>query len=243
VTGDPVTDEPVTEEPLLSVRGETLLEVEPETAHVNLTITAKDADRSHTLRLLDERAKVLDGILAAFGDAIEKIETTGIRISPQFRNGKPRQRISGYVAEVQHHISVVDFDRLGELVAQLADQDLTTVSGPFWELRRDSQVHRDARVEAVKDAVGRARDYAEALGSRLTTLVELADTQLLSSGAAPAGPFAAARSVRRTANSASGPEEFTFDITPAKQTVRASVEARFRISAPDLEEAKRAKRT
>jgi hypothetical protein len=30
------------------------------------------------------------------------------------------------------------------------------------------------------------------------------------------------------------PDEFTFNIAPTKQTVQASVEARFRISAPDL---------
>ena len=30
------------------------------------------------------------------------------------------------------------------------------------------------------------------------------------------------------------PEEFTFDLAPAKQAVRATVEARFRISQPDL---------
>jgi hypothetical protein len=30
------------------------------------------------------------------------------------------------------------------------------------------------------------------------------------------------------------PEEFTFDLTPAQQTVRATVEARFRITPPDL---------
>jgi hypothetical protein len=30
------------------------------------------------------------------------------------------------------------------------------------------------------------------------------------------------------------PDEFTFEIEPVKQTVRASVEARFRIAEPDL---------
>ena len=30
------------------------------------------------------------------------------------------------------------------------------------------------------------------------------------------------------------PEEFSFDLAPAQQTVRATIEARFRISQPDL---------
>jgi hypothetical protein len=179
---------------------------------------------------------VIDAILSRFGNAIEKIETNRVRVGPQFRNGRPRERISGYVGVAQHHITVADFDRLGELVAQLADQDLTTVSGPWWDLRRDSPAHRDARIEAVKEAVQRARDYAEALGSRLIALVELADAQLLSDGGGSVGPFAAASASRRMApHRATEPDELTFDITPAKQTVWATIEARFLITAPELD--------
>lgn len=42
----------------------------------------------------------------------------------------------------------------------------------------------------------------------------------------PEGPCGRARE--------SAPDEFTFDITPAKQVVRATVEAHFRIAPPDL---------
>lgn len=223
------------EQPLLSVRGEAVLEVDPELASIAVTIAARDPERAKALRLLDERSRAIDGIFDAFAEAIDKVETTGVRVSPQLKNRKPQERIAGYVATVHHTVTVADFTRLGELIAQLADQDLTEINGPWWSLRPNSPVHRQARVEATHDAVRRARDYAEAVGSRLVGLVELADTQLLSGrhGASDSVALAAAGGPVR-ARGMVAPEEFTFDIAPARQTVYATVEARFRIAPPDL---------
>jgi len=222
------------EQPLLTVRGEAFVEVDPEIAQIAVTFTARDADRAKALRVFDERAGAVDKILARFGDAIEKIETSGVRISPQFKNSKPQERVSAYVAVVHHRITVADFDRLGELVAQLADQDLVEVDGPWWALRPTSPVHRRVRVEAVGDAVQRARDYAEALGAELTDLVEVADARLLSDSRGWAAPMLMASGRHLGEHRSAAPDEFTFDISPAKQTVQATVEARFRMTAPIL---------
>ncbi len=222
------------DQPILTVRGEVISEVDPEIARITFAVTAKDSDRAKALRLLNERASAADKVLARFSEGIETIETSGIRVSPQFKSRKPQERISGYVGVVHHTITVADFNRIGELVSQLAGQDLTDVAGPQWALRPDSPARRRARVEAVRDAVQRARDYAHAIGSELTDLVELADTNLLAdgNGKAARGFMAATPAVWRSQPTA--PDEFTFDVNPTKQTIQASVEARFRISAPDL---------
>lgn len=225
----------MSEQPLLSVRGEAVLEVEPEIARLEVTVAARHSDRAKALRLLNDRAAAVDGILDGFREAIDNVETTAVRVSPQLKSRKPQERISGYVATVHHSVNVAEFARLGELVAQVADQDLTEVTGPWWALRADSPVRRRARIEATHEAVQRARDYAQALGSELTELLELADTRLLSEdrGTGDFGPVAtAARLAPRSG--AAAPEELTFDITPARRIVRATVEARFRITPPDL---------
>ncbi|MDQ1441656.1 MAG: uncharacterized protein QOG97_1884 [Acidimicrobiaceae bacterium] len=230
----PIGDD-MNEQALLSVRGEAVLEVDPEIADITLTVAARDPDRAKALRLLNDRATAIDAILKGFGQAIEKIETTVVRVSPQLKNHRPQERISGYVATIQQRITVVDFARLGELLGHLADQDLTEVAGPWWALRPDSLVQRTARINATHDAVRRARDYAHALGSELTSLVELADTRLLSDSNGPAQQvvMAAAGGPMRT-RQAAAPDELTFDIVPARQIVYATVEARFRIAPPDL---------
>jgi hypothetical protein len=95
-------------------------------------------------------------------------------------------------------------------------------------------VHGRVRVAAVRDAVRRARDYAAALGSELSGLVEVADARLLSDSRGQAEVIGqqSARLPHRVR--ASAPEDFSIDLVPAKQVVRATVEARFTIAEPDL---------
>jgi uncharacterized protein YggE len=224
------------EQPLIAVRGEIVLEVEPEIARLEVSTVARDADRARAMQLLDDRNATVDKILASFPDVIDRVESSGLRVSPQLGNSKAPSQVEAYRGVVRQTIAVTGFDRIGELMTQLAGQDMTDVGGPWWELRPGSPVYRQARVAAVADAVRRARDYAGALGSELLGLVELADARLLSDGAAQGEhiPRFTSRLPQRTR--VASPEEFTFDLTPAKQTVRATVEARFRISNPELAE-------
>jgi uncharacterized protein len=222
------------QQPMLAVQGEAVLEVDPEIARIDVSVAAAEHDRAKTLQLLNDRAVAVDKVLASFPDVVEKTETSGVRVSPQLRGRVGRDRISGYHGAVYYAITVTGFDRLGELMAQLADIDQTEVGGPWWELRPGSPVYGRVRVAAVKDAVGRARDYAAALGSELASLIELADSRLLSDsrGQGEAVVRASARLPHRVR--ATAPEEFGFDLVPAKQVARATVEARFTIGEPDL---------
>jgi uncharacterized protein len=243
--------------PVLAVRGEAVLEVPPEIARIEVSVAARDSDRTKTLQLLAERTSAVEKILDSFPDAIEHRETSGMRINPQLGGQARQDRESGYLGAVHHAVIVTGFDRLGELMAALAEQELAEVGGPWWELRPGSPVHRDARIAAARDAVRRARDYAGALGSELAGLVELADARLaeVRGQAEPGSGFAArlpqrspaghsqrtpagepqrvlADQTRRTP--AGSPRLFGFELAPAMQTVRATVEARFTISKPDL---------
>lgn len=227
------------DEPLVSVRGEAHLEVDPETARLNVVARARDKHRDDTLRRVDERQRAVLTLVESYGDAVDRVETRGVRIAPEFKDDRPTERVVGYEAYVANTVVVVDFTRLGDLVARLSELDLVEVNGPWWALRPDSPVHREARVTAVREAVRRARDYAEALGTRLTGVVELADVGLLTSrdreGFAPAAPAGAmpmaAMSLR------GGPEPVVvLDLEPVRQNVLAAVEARFRLAAPAVED-------
>ena len=221
------------ENPLVSVRGEAVLEVEPETATVDVAVGARDKDRDRTLQRVDERSAAVLALLSSFGPAVERVETASVHVGPEFKDGKPNERIAGYSAVIRHTVTVVAFDRLGDLLARLAELEMVDVHGPWWRLRRTSPVYREARMTAAVDAVTRAREYAEALGSRLVSVVELADSGLLGEAVSPVAPrpvapmaMAAPGSVRSVAAPVS------FDVEPARQVVRASVEARFRMAPP-----------
>jgi uncharacterized protein len=224
----------MSQQPVIAVRGEAILEVDPEIARIEVSVAAVGSDQAQTFRLLSERATAVDKVLASFPDAIDKTETRAVRVSPQLTSRAARGPAPSYHGAVYHAITVTGFGRLGELMAQLAEQDQTEVGGPWWGLRPGSPVYGQARVAAVGDAVRRARDYAAALGSELAGLVELADARLLSDsrGQAEARGQASAPLPHRVR--ATVPEEVSIDLIPAKQVVRATVEARFTISEPDL---------
>ena len=108
------------------------------------------------------------------------------------------------------------------------------MAGPEWQLRPDSPVRRAARLAAARDAILRAREYAEAFGGTITGLVEAADTGLLG-GSPQEATFVA--SSGRVMSSRGGPGEegfLQFDFEPASQRVTAQVEARFTMTAPSL---------
>ena len=90
-----------------------------------------------------------------------------------------------YNGRVRLTVVVRDFTALGEMTTRLADLELTSVEGPWWALRPGSPAHREARQQAVREAVTRAREYAEALGAELVALVELADLGAENSGTPP----------------------------------------------------------
>lgn len=212
--------------PVIAVRGEVDREVDPEIARFTVTVSARDRDRQDTLRLLtgrlDEVRRVLDGYAAA----IEHRETSSVTVYPERKGGG--ERVARYAGSVTTTVTVNDFTVLGELMLRLGDLDQVSVNGPWWQLRPDSTAYASARQEAIHAAVARAREYAAAVGSRLTTLVELADSGLpetmpvtrsmhpMAFGGAPGG--------------AGGLPQL--DLEPARQRVHAEVIARFLATEP-----------
>jgi uncharacterized protein len=223
------------EQALVSVRGEAVMEVEPEIAVVDVAVGARDKDRDRTVARLDERAGAVRAVLASFGTAVERTETAALRIAPELKDGRGHERVAGYAGTLRHTVTVVDFTVLGDLMARLAELEMVDVLGPWWRLAPRSTVHADARMAAAREAVSRAAQYAAALGSRVVALVELADTGLMSEAVhgrpAPMGAMAvAAPSPGGMRAGAAAP--VSFDVEPVRQVVRASVEARFRITQP-----------
>jgi hypothetical protein len=217
----------MTQPPTVAVRGEVHREVEPEIATVSATVNARAGDQDKAKRLLTERLDAVRALLDRYADAIDKRETAGVSIRPDY-SGRFGERVRGYLGSATTTVTVHDFAVLGDLLLALGGLELTTVYGPYWALRPDSPAYREARHAALRDAVHRARDYAEALGSRIDALVEVADAGM--SGQAPPQPmmFAAARSAPEGGDG--GPE---LNLDPERQHVYASVEARFAITVPE----------
>ncbi|MEC4021039.1 SIMPL domain-containing protein [Streptomyces sp. H27-D2] len=221
--------------PRVAVRGEAHLEVDPEIARVGITVSARGPDRRTALEDLTRRNNHVLELVKSYGEAVENLETGSFTITPQLTDKGRHEKIRAYHGRVHIQATLTDFTALGELVTRLADLELTRVDGPWWALRRDSPAHREARQQAVREAVQRAREYAGALGAQLAALVELADQG--AENAAPAGmPQNPAGRMMRSAGygGAPAPDAPALDLEPQRQTVYAQVNARFTMTRPEL---------
>ncbi|QGV81163.1 SIMPL domain-containing protein [Streptomyces ficellus] len=219
--------------PRVAVRGEAHLEVDPEIARIGITVTARGTDRRGTLDDLTRRNTAVLDLLRSYGDAVENLRTGTFSVSPELTRHGRAERVRAHHGSVHITADLTDFTALGELTTRLADLDLTSVDGPWWALRPDSPAHGEARRQAVGEAVQRAREYAEALGTRLAALVELADL-----GAEAATPHLppAVGGARMAFAGAATPEEAAppLDLEPQRQIVTAQVNARFTMHPPRL---------
>lgn len=219
--------------PHVAVRGQASLEAEPELAAIGITVSARAADRRAALDDLAGRNTAVLDLVKGYGEIVEKLDTSALVITPELGKGRG-ERVRTYHGRVHIKATLSDFTALGDLITRLSTLELTRVDGPRWSLRPDSPAYRAARTEAVRDAVLRAKEYAEALGARLVALLDLADQGLEAAvvhsnrAYGPAGPAPAG---------AGGPgAEYTpvIDLEPERQSVRAQVTAHFTMTRPDL---------
>ncbi|MFF3843841.1 SIMPL domain-containing protein [Streptomyces sp. NPDC002328] len=219
--------------PLLHVRGEATLEVDPEIARISVSVTARGRDRHTALDDLTRRNATALDLVKSYGDAVEHIATGALSITPELAPHGRGERIRTYHGHVHLTADLTDFTALGELTTRLADLDLTRVDGPWWHLRPDSPHHRDARRQAVHEAVRRAHEYADALGTTVAALIELADTGT-QGGPRPRSAFDR-RTIRMSATAQeteTAPEPL--DLEPQRIHLQAEVSARFTMVPPHL---------
>ncbi|MET9295967.1 SIMPL domain-containing protein [Streptomyces sp. NPDC003077] len=217
--------------PRLTVRGTARLEVEPEIARLSITVRARNTGREAALKDLTHRNDQVLALITTYGEAVEKRETGAFTVTPQLTTGGRRERVRAYHGHVNINVTVADFAVLGELTTRLAENELTSVHGPWWGLRPDSPAHRTARQQAVREAVQRAREYADALGARLVALAELSDADGEDEFVPFAGGMVQTRAMFGGDKADDAPE---LSLEPERQTVSARVTARFTMTPPSL---------
>ncbi|GGO51302.1 putative conserved lipoprotein LpqG [Streptomyces daqingensis] len=217
------------DEPRVAVRGEASLEFDPEVANISVQVASRGTGRRDALKMLTRRNSEVLELVKSYGEAVEKLSTGSFSVTPELAEKGRRERVRCYNGRVQISVTVGDFTALGEMTTRLADLEMTRVSGPWWALRPDSPAHREARQQAVREAVTRAREYAGALGADLVALVELADQGAESP--APPPPMG----MRTASYGGAAPEGApALDLEPRRQRVHAQVNARFVMSRPAL---------
>ncbi|MFJ2604485.1 SIMPL domain-containing protein [Streptomyces sp. NPDC087425] len=220
---------PTPDTPHLTVQGHAHLETHPELARIHLTLTARGKDRRTTLNDLTHRNTTTLDLLKSYGDALEHLETGHLTLTPELTQRGRTERIRTYHGTIHLTAELNDFTTLNELTTRLADHDLTRIDGPTWTLRPTSPHHRQARQQAVHNAIQRAREYAEALDTTLAALLDITDT-----GTETHHPPTPSRTRTLTYGTQTEETPTPLDLQPQRQHLHATVNARFTLHPPRL---------
>jgi uncharacterized protein YggE len=141
------------------------------------------------------------------------------------------ERTGLVIATVTLRVTVRDLDLLDDLAGVLAAQPGLNVHGVTWHVDWDNPAWPQVRAAAIGAAIGKARDYAAALGATLRQVEHIADVGLLGGDTAPYQPGLI---VASRAYSAAGDQPGTPALTPVPQELIATIEARFRTTDVSL---------
>jgi uncharacterized protein len=220
--------------PVVRVLAEATIEAAPELAEFCVTVAGRARGHWETLDSVTRRSEECLALLSAYGPAIEQMRASPLRVSPELHG--PGDKVRWYRGEARTRFAVSDFSVLGELMSRLSQLEPVVVEGPRWRLRADSPVHHEVLERAVRAAMTRGGEYAQAAGGRLARLLELADLALTAGAGAGAGAAGAVPGRHAGPGTAMPPQPVpgmaAMDLEPVPQTVHASVAARFAMTHP-----------
>ncbi len=156
----------------ISVTGEARTEVAPDRASITLGVTA-EADRAVEAmrRVSSDMAVVIDRLSKA-GIAAEDMQTQRISVDPvwsgnRYESGSDKREITGFAASNTLLVRVRDLGNLGAILDDVLDAGANEFRGLSFGVADRAAVLDQIRGDAVRDAIRKAGQLAEAAGMTL----------------------------------------------------------------------------
>lgn len=171
----------------------------PDVLHATVGVEVEAEELSDAF---DRASQAADRVIAELreqGVAQEDIQTRDLSVRDRHAHPEPPgapRRQDTYVVRNLLEVTVRDVDRVGELLAAVAEAggDATRIQGLRFALEEADAQRRQAREAAIEDARAQAEHYAELLDRELGDLVSISESgaggipESATGGARPAPP-------------------------------------------------------
>ena len=169
-------------EPVIVVSGSGDAAVAPDLAIVTLSVAETRKTAREALDVANgSMAKVIEA-LKKDGIAARDLQTSGLSIQaqyayPQNEDGTPKPPVlTGYAVSNSLTIRIRDIAKVGGVIDQAVTLGVNQGGDIRFTNEDPSKTVSEARTEAVKDAVDKARTLADAAGVKLGRILKIAET-------------------------------------------------------------------
>ncbi len=165
----------------ISVTGSAMAEAPPDMALIRLGVVTTGRSAAAALAENSERVSAILAALRAAGIEARDLQTSGLSLSPRFDNSSssvPREapRISGYEAQNMITVRVRDLAVLGAILDRVVETGANSFSGLQFTRADLRPLQDEARREAVRDAIAKARLMAGEAGMRLGPVLSITES-------------------------------------------------------------------
>jgi uncharacterized protein YggE len=158
----------------VSVSGDSTVQAQPDTAVVTLSVVTQARQASEAQQ---QNAAQTDAVVKALRSAVgtgAEVKTSGYSLQPQrvYKEGQP-PTITGYEARNSVTVTLNDLKKVGAVIDAAGQAGANDISGIAFSLKQDRPALDRALSEATKEAVSKAQVIAQALGGRVSRIVEV----------------------------------------------------------------------
>ena len=192
-----VTAKSAPAERTVTVAGSASVDVVPDEACVELTLTTRDASMpvAHSA-LAAATAELSKDLQALHALTVERGEIT---YSPEYDVESGRSRLARYAASSQVNVRLRDFAQIPTVIGRAASHSLDRVSVVYYSTTIASK-KAEARAHALEAASDKARAMTSALGVRLGDVVTIVEGEGHANGATGSGSYLERASVDRASD-------------------------------------------
>lgn len=156
----------------ITVTGESTLQVAPELATISLGVTEEAEEAAAAMSAVAERMQAVIARLKDAGIAAEDMQTRQVSMQPVWSQDRSydsggRREITGFEASSTLMVRVRDLSELGPVLDTVLQAGANRFQGLSFGVSDPSAVADQIRGEAVKDAIRKAQQLAEAAGMEL----------------------------------------------------------------------------
>jgi len=151
----------------------------PDMATITLGVTQQTRSAGEALAEISRVSSAIFARLAAAGIDARDMQTSNLNLHPLYadQSNRPGQppRIIGYQASNMITIRVLELEKLGGILDQVAQDGANTFDGLQFGIVDPDPLTDKARIAAVKDAIARATLLADSAGVSLGAVLSISD--------------------------------------------------------------------